>query len=91
MPGSTLAVIIIPAVIAVLLAGWLVAVFHADRHPEPGDRSRPPDREVTGGIFRSVGGRQQMPRPDATPAAARDLHRGIRRAALDEQSGQADS
>lgn len=67
MSGSTLAVIVVPVVVGIILAGWLYAVFHADRHPEPGNSNMPPDREVTGGIFRSSGGRQQMPRRDAAP------------------------
>ena len=66
MSGSTLAVIVIPVVIAVALAGWLYAVFHADRHPEIGNSNTPPDRAVTGGIFR----RERRPSADA-PAGKR--------------------
>ncbi len=67
MTGSTLAVIVIPIGVGIVLAAWLYAVFHADRHPEPGNRGRPLYRNVSGGIFRASGGRQQMPRRDATP------------------------
>ena len=76
MSGSALAVIVIPVVVGIILAGWLYAVFHADRHPEPGNSNIPPDRAVTGGIFRSSGGRQQMPRRDATPPEAAETPNG---------------
>jgi hypothetical protein len=66
MTGSTLAVILIPVVIAVALVVWLVMVFHAKNHPRVADRGDAPDREVTGGIFQGEG-RQLMPRRDASP------------------------
>ncbi len=70
MSGSLLAIILIPAVVLIVLAVWIYGVFYAERRPEPGSRSQPPDHEVSGGIFRAHGGRQLMPRPDATPPEA---------------------
>jgi hypothetical protein len=64
MTGSTLAVFLIPIVIAVALGAWLVMVFHAKNHPRVSGRGDAPDREVTGGIFQGEG-RQFMPRRDA--------------------------
>ena len=69
MTGSTLAVILIPIVIAVALLAWLVMVFHAKNHPQVSDHGVAPDREVTGGIFQGEG-RQLMPRRDAPPREA---------------------
>lgn len=63
MSGSTLALIIIPIVIAGCLTFWISMVFHAERHPGTG-RGGVPDREVTGGIFRGDP-RQWSPRRDA--------------------------
>lgn len=65
MSGSTLAVIVIPIVVAIVLAGWISAVFHANAHPirkHPGQGAR---TDVAGGTFRAVeGGRQLMPIPE---------------------------
>jgi hypothetical protein len=66
MTGSTLAVIIIPIVVAVALFVWIMMVFHADRHPTPGQRGEAPDRDITGGIFHGDP-RQQSPTRDAPP------------------------
>jgi hypothetical protein len=63
MTTSSLATIIIVIVVAAGLVVWLTAVFHAERHPEPG-RGGAPRRKITGGIFRGDP-RQQMPRRDA--------------------------
>jgi hypothetical protein len=73
MSGSPLAAIVIPIV---AFAGLFVAValpLYADRHPQQG-RGGARDRDITGGIFRGDP-RQQMPHPDASPAAAAS-HRG---------------
>jgi hypothetical protein len=67
MSGSTLAVILIPVVVAICLAVWIAMVFRADRHPHSSGRGGAPDREVTGGIFRGDP-RQLSPRRDAPPA-----------------------
>jgi hypothetical protein len=73
MSHSVIATVIIPIVVVVLLACWLILVYRADRHPghgghpETGERAGP-RREVAGGAFRSQGGRQLMPRRDE-PAA----------------------
>jgi hypothetical protein len=56
-------------VLAVTLFVSITAVFHADRHPEPGRRGRVPDRDITGSIFRDDP-RQMSPRRDAPPRQA---------------------
>jgi hypothetical protein len=63
MTTSSLATVIIVIVVAAGLVTWLTAVFHAERHPDPG-RGGAPRRKITGGIFRGDP-RQQMPRRDA--------------------------
>ncbi len=63
MTTSTLGIVIIVIVVAAGLAVWISAVFHAERHPEPG-RGGSPRRKITGGIFRGDP-RQQTPRRDA--------------------------
>jgi hypothetical protein len=57
MTGPTLAVILIPVVVAAALAAWIVMVYHASRHPHGSDRGGAPGREVTGGISRARAGR----------------------------------
>lgn len=69
MSGSTLAVILIPVVVAVCLAVWIAMVFRADSNPDSSGPDGAPDREVTGGIFRGDP-RQLSPRRDAPPAEA---------------------
>lgn len=63
MTDSLLAIILIPIVVAVCLAFWIFAVYHADRHPRTGsgDTRDMPQRRVTGGTFRARSGRQVMP------------------------------
>ncbi len=63
MSGSLLAVIFIPIVVAIALAGWLFSIYYANRHPDSGP-GKMPRREVIGGAFRTSGGRQLMPRRD---------------------------
>jgi hypothetical protein len=77
MSGSTLAVILIPIVVAVGLFVFIWMVFHGDRHPEQG-RGGAPDRTVTGGIFRGDP-RQQTPRRDAPPKEAAAAGQDTRR------------
>jgi hypothetical protein len=74
MTGSTIAIVLIPIVVAVALAAWLVMVFRANNHPQVPDRGDAPDHEVTGGIFQGEG-RQMMPRRDAPPKEASDQRR----------------
>jgi hypothetical protein len=69
MSGSTLGIVLIVIVAAAGLTVWITAVFHAERHPEPG-RGGAPRRKITGGTFRGDP-RQQMPRRDA-PAEVLD-------------------
>ncbi len=69
MTGSTMAIVLIPIVIAVALAGWLAMVYHAKNHPQVSDHGDAPDHEVSGGIFQGEG-RQLMPRRDAPPKEA---------------------
>jgi hypothetical protein len=76
MSGSTLGIVLIVIVAAAGLTVWLVAVFHAERHPETGRRGAP-RRKISGGIFRGDP-RQQTPRRDA-PAEASDNDNGPRR------------
>jgi len=61
---SSVAIVIIVAVVAVCLVVWITAVFRAEKHPEPGRRGPAPRRKITGGVFRGDP-RQQMPRRDA--------------------------
>jgi hypothetical protein len=70
MSHAVLAAIIIPIVALLALAGWLVAVYRADKNPQGGRTGRGPRRHVAGGQFRSRGGRQLMPRRDETPPEA---------------------
>lgn len=65
MSHSVLAAIIVPIVVLIALAAWLAAVYRAQRHPKAGSGSSLP-YEVSGGAFRG-GGRQVMPRRDASP------------------------
>lgn len=69
MSGSTLAIVLIPVVVAAGLAVWMIMVFRADRHPRFSRRGGIPDREVTGGIFQGDPG-QVSPRRDAPPREA---------------------
>lgn len=68
MVGSTLAVVIIPIVVAIALFGWITAVLYADTHHAVKKRSTLPKYEVTGGAFEArEGGRQLMPIPGGRP------------------------
>jgi hypothetical protein len=69
MSGSLIAVVVIPIVVGVALAVWIVAVYRASRHPDSGS-GKMPSREVIGGAFRAGGGRQLMPRRDDSVDAA---------------------
>jgi hypothetical protein len=80
--GSTLAIVLIPIVIAVALVAWLGMVYHAKNHPQVSDRGDAPDHEVSGGIFQGEG-RQLMPRRDAPPREASSVPNT--RGAHDEQ------
>lgn len=64
MTASAMASVIIVIVVAAGLVVWVVAVFSAERHPEPGRAGAPPRRKITGGVFRGDP-RQMMPRRDA--------------------------
>ena len=74
MSGSTVAIIVVPIVVAVCLAVWLFLVFRADRKPHGSGRGEAPDRSVTGGVFRGDP-RQWSPRRDATPPEAAEAER----------------
>jgi len=63
MSGSLIAVVVIPVVVAIALAVWIIAVYRANRRPDSGP-GKMPRRQVIGGAFRSSGGRQLMPRRD---------------------------
>lgn len=64
MSGSHLSLIVMPIVIAFVLAFWISLVFYANAHP----RKPHPYRartDVAGGTFQAVeGGRQLMPIPE---------------------------
>jgi hypothetical protein len=67
MSGSSLAVVVIPIVVAIALAFWIFIVYWAEFHPEHKSRSRLPGTEVSGGAFEArVGGRQLMPHHGTT-------------------------
>ncbi len=72
MSGSTIAFVVIPVVVAVVLAVMIFSVYHAERHPPAPQPGKHPGHEVSGGAFDGQGGRQVMPRRDATPAEATD-------------------
>lgn len=61
MSGSLLASVLVPVVVAIALACWIYAIYHADRHRDPG-QGKMPSRPVIGGAFRATGGRQVTPR-----------------------------
>jgi hypothetical protein len=77
MDGSTLSVIIIPVVVVISLAAWLMLVYYADSHPRwrhgpatAADRPAPGPRSLPGtdaGKTRSAG----PDRPPAEPAEDR--------------------
>lgn len=67
MSNQVIAEIVIPVVIAVALAIWIVLVVRANRHPRYARHSQRPRRQVAGGAFRARGGRQLMPTPGAEP------------------------
>ncbi|HEY2641178.1 MAG TPA: hypothetical protein VGI66_15020 [Streptosporangiaceae bacterium] len=77
MAGSHLSLIVMPIVIAFVLAFWISLVFYANAHPRKPHpyHSR---TDVAGGTFQAVeGGRQLMPIPERpvdvpTPRAATD-------------------
>jgi hypothetical protein len=69
MSNEVLAAVVVPIVVAVALAVWIIAVYRADNNPEYGRsrRGAQPWREVSGGSFRGRGGRQVMPLPNTEP------------------------
>jgi hypothetical protein len=80
MSNSTLAAIIIPIVALIALAFWIGLVYRADHHPGTGRRLPRRRLEVNGGTFESSGGRQVMPRRDATPPEAAQYEESNREA-----------
>ncbi len=71
MSGSSLAPIVIPIVVAIGLAAWLLMVSHADRHPYWRGQSSAPGRPGTG----PAGGadrRLNVPQRDARTVEAAD-------------------
>jgi hypothetical protein len=62
MPGSHVAVIVMPIVIALALAFWVSLVYYASFHPRWKHQHRPPRTEVAGGAFEAThSGRQLEP------------------------------
>jgi hypothetical protein len=74
MSNAVLTAIVVPIVVAVALAAWIVAVYRADKNPffSRTPRGSKPRREVIGGSFRGTGGRQLMPLPGEEPAGRED-------------------
>ncbi len=69
--------IVIPALAIVGFGGWIGAAHFADRHPpKRHERPEPLKTEVRGGAFQATGGRQVMPRRDATPPEAERYESG---------------
>jgi hypothetical protein len=70
LSNTVLTEIVVPIVVAVALAAWIIMVYRAEKHPGFSGRARRggPRREVTGGSFRGTGGRQLMPLPGQPPA-----------------------
>jgi hypothetical protein len=48
MPGSTLALMVIPIAVTIALAVWLIMVYYADTHPYWRGQRPAPERRVTG-------------------------------------------
>jgi len=94
MPGSHVAVIVMPIVIAVSLAFWISLVYYASFHPRWKHQHRPPRTEVAGGAFEaSHSGRQLEPLwaepvegvPQPREAAAADTYRAAHAQTTDEE------
>lgn len=72
MSGTALLLaIIIPLLAIAGLGTWIGIAFYAGSHPPTSDTAAPLDHTVQGGTFQG-GGRQVMPRRDATPPEASD-------------------
>jgi hypothetical protein len=64
MTGSSLAPIVIPVVVVIVLAVWLIMVFHAASHPRWGRQAAAPTRPGAG----LPGAAGQQPEPPRTGA-----------------------
>lgn len=86
MAGSTVAVIVMPIVIAISLVVWLAGVFYANAHPTRSRYNTDIRAEVRGGSFQAVeGGRQLMPIPGHRPTVP--TQRGPAAAETYQESG----
>ena len=75
MDGSSIDLIIIPVVVVISLAAWLIVVFYAVAHPEwkhgPASTQDAPATTLPGdGISRP---RAEIPRPARQPAGTRPM------------------
>jgi hypothetical protein len=66
MTGSSLAPIVIPVVVVIVLAVWLIMVFRADSHPRWGHQAAAGTRPGAG-LPREAGQLLDLPLPDAQP------------------------
>jgi hypothetical protein len=91
MSNTALAEIIIPIVVGIALAAWIIAIYRADKNPRfsRSGRASQPRREVFGGSFRGRGGRQLMPLPNTEPDE-RNAAPDERNAAPDDLDAKAD-
>ena len=72
MSGTALLLaIIIPVLVVAGFGIWIGISFYAGSHPRTEGKAAPLDHTVQGGTFQG-GGRQVMPRRDATPPEAGD-------------------
>jgi hypothetical protein len=71
MDGSPIDLIIIPIVVVLSLAGWLVAVYWADSHPRWGGSHRPEQADASAAApsLPAVTVAPRLPRPGGRPAS----------------------
>ena len=75
MTGSNMAPIVIPIVVAFVLAIWLIMVFYADSHPLWRDRRSPDEQRTGAGASRLPSQPQRREARAAEPAAVRGASR----------------
>ncbi len=97
MAGSHVSLIVMPIVIAVVLAFWISLVYYATAHPRWKHHARRPRTDAAGGVFEAThGGRQLMPIwgepgaiPQPRPAAAGESYQAADAQAADAQAADA--
>jgi hypothetical protein len=73
MDGSSSSLILIPIVVSISLAAWLILVFYADSHPRP-DGDSPATGHAKSSLTATTGGRWHDAHP-AERAARKDKQR----------------